>query len=97
MDFAQNIKIGSQEALVIVETLLPILEATVPQVGKSAGEINLGVSGAKTLAPVVARLIDNLAAQGVIAADVQSQQLAKLQKVLDFTGPEWTPSGTSPK
>lgn len=91
-----NISILAEDAVKLVETVLPLLESSIPQVAAADAVIRLGVTGVQALAPVVGRLIDNLTAQGVITTEAQSAQLDKLQKVLDFHGIEWEPSETKP-
>lgn len=86
----QTISIGANEALTLLQTLVPILESSIPAVGAASGPIGLGVSAAVLLAPIIIRLINRLAAAGTIDAATQQAQLERVASVLDFTAANWT-------
>lgn len=94
MSSGQTITLDAQKALAFVQGILPILEASIPAVGAASNPIGLGISGAAILLPLVADLIAQLEAKGIISPDEQQARLAKVEKALtDFSGPEWRPSG----
>jgi hypothetical protein len=106
MSTASTIQIGSQEALALVQNLLPVLEASIPAVGAAAGPIGLGVSGAAVAIPILIKLGQDLAEKGVIDDPTQADQITRFNAVADQiaklqagdrTGqPEWKPSGDAP-
>lgn len=89
---SQTVEITIEEALALVQNALPVLEA-VPAIAPEAALASLAVSGAQALTPILFKIGNDLAAKGVIAAEAQADQLARLQKLMDFTGAEWQPSG----
>lgn len=88
---AQTVEISIEEALSLIQNALPVLEA-VPAIAPEAALASLAVSGAQVITPILFRLGNNLASKGIIAAEVQADQLSRLQKLLDFTASEWQPS-----
>ena len=89
---AQPVELTIEEALALVQNALPVLEA-VPAIAPEAALASLAVSGAQVVTPILFKLGNDLASKGVIAAEIQADQLARLQKLMDFTTAEWQPSG----
>jgi hypothetical protein len=87
----KTVELKTEDALTLVQNILPVLEA-IPAIAPEAGLASLAVSGAQLATPILFKIINDLEAQGVIETDVQTAQLERLQKVLDFTGSEWKPS-----
>ena len=87
----KTIELSIEDALALTNNVLPVLEA-IPAIAPEAGLASLAVSGAQVLTPLIFKLVNTLAEKGEISADVQADQLTRLQKVLDFSGSEWKPS-----
>jgi len=90
----QQVAMGAQSALTFVQTLLPVLEATVPSIGAAAGPIGLGISAAALLIP----LISQLHLGGTITSEQQAELLNRIANILSglaFNGPEWQPSNAA--
>jgi hypothetical protein len=88
---SQTIEISIEEALALIQNALPVLEA-VPAIAPEAGLASLAVSGAQVITPILFKMGNDLASKGVIAAEVQADQLNRLQKLMDFSASEWQPS-----
>lgn len=91
----KSIELSIEDALALIQNLLPVLE-TIPVIAPEAGLASLAVSGAQLATPILFKIGNDLASKGVITPETQADQLARLQKVLDFTGSEWKPSVANP-
>lgn len=90
-----TIEIKIEDALALVQNLLPVLEA-VPAIAPEAGLASLAVTGAQVVTPLVFKLYNNLAAQGAISVEDQQATLDRWNKLLDFSGGQWQPSTAGP-
>ena len=83
----QNIQVDSAVAINLINNILPILEAYVPAVGANAGTINLGISAAAALLP----LLSQIPTSSSVSAAEQAAQYARVYAVLSGKplGPEW--------
>lgn len=89
---AQTVELSIEEALALVQNALPILES-VPAIAPEAALASLAASGAQVLVPILFRIGNDLASKGVYSTEIQTDQLNRLQKLMDFTSEEWKPSG----
>lgn len=90
----KTIELNIEDALALVQNLLPVLEA-IPAIAPESALASLAVSGAQAATPILFKIGNDLAAQGVTDDSTQADVLSRYQKVLDFTGSQWKPSGVS--
>lgn len=90
MSLAQTITIDAQRALAFVETVLPILERSLPAVAAAGGPIGMGVSAVAVAIPLITDMIAQLEAQGLIDAPAQQARVDAVdQAMTDFHGENW--------
>jgi len=84
----QTIQVDSNVALNLANTLLPVLEKYSPAVAGDANAINLGITAAQALLP----LLSQIHGSGLISAQDQAIQLSRVYAILSgnsLQGKEW--------
>lgn len=87
---SNTVTIATEDALAIINQVLPFLEQALPAVEAASGPIGLGVSAATALVPLIGAAYEAIAA-GSSVAD-QKALYARVQAIKDastFAGPEW--------
>lgn len=85
----QTVTVDLQAALNIINAFLPLVTALDPALAKDSPQIQLGVTAAQALLP----LIQSLPTSGAITPQIQAAQLAKVYSILagpELSKSEWT-------
>lgn len=88
MPTTQQVTVEATSLLNFIQSILPILEVFVPQVGASAAVINLATSAATQLIPIIA----SLPLGGEVSVQQQAQQYARVYAIIGgsaLTGKQW--------
>jgi hypothetical protein len=89
----QTVEIVAEDALNVINTVLPFVEKAMPVVAAAGGPIGLGVSAAAALLP----LLQQIPTGTVITVAQQSALAARIAALPGmFTGPEWKPRPALP-
>jgi hypothetical protein len=84
----QTVEIVAEDALNVIDTVLPFVEKALPAVAAVGGPIGLGVSAAAALLP----LLNQIPTGTVITVAQQSALAARIAALPNmFSGPEWKP------
>jgi hypothetical protein len=93
-----NVEIAAEDALAIVNQVLPVLEQYGALAGPEGAMAATAASLAQVAIPALIRLGEKLAASGEISTDQQQATLDRLNAVLTmFSQPQWRPSTVSPE
>ena len=85
-----TITMDAQAVLNFIQTLLPILESggiAIP------GPVGLGVSAAAAL---LFQLLAQIPTGTIISVTAQAELAHRITNLMDFSGPQWKPSGGTP-
>ncbi len=84
----QTIQVDSAAILNLTNAILPVLETLSPAVAGNANNIQLGISAANALLPLLSLIPTN---SGLITAEEQIAQMTRLEAILSLgtSGPEW--------
>jgi hypothetical protein len=84
----QTVEIVAEDALNVINTVLPFVEKAIPVVAAAGGPVGLGVSAAAALIP----LLQQIPTGTVITVAQQSALAARIAALPSlFSGPEWQP------
>jgi hypothetical protein len=84
----QTVEIVAEDALNVINTVLPFVEKAIPLVAAAGGPIGLGVSAAAALIP----LLEQIPTGSVITVSQQSALAARIAALPSlFSGREWQP------
>jgi hypothetical protein len=87
MSVGSTIEIDAEEALAVVQSVLPALESYLPSVAAIGGPLGLGVSALSALLPLI-----NLIPSGLISVAGQADLVNRVNLLgSQFGGPEWQP------
>ena len=93
----QKLEIAAEDALVLFNNVLPILEQYGALAGPTGATAALAAGAAQVAIPILINLGNDLASKGVITPEEQQATLDRFNAVLAMFGqPQWQPSTPDP-